>query len=82
MRQGLRRDGQDLAANAGVAEVAGAIAGSSITKTHQIACASLIIGRNVPGSTNHSLWLILIPETLARFFTENAEVNLILLTSN
>src|SRR5262245_59425904 len=37
MRHGLRRDGQDLAVNAGVAEVAGAIAGSSITRTQQIA---------------------------------------------
>src|SRR5262249_30470039 len=49
MRHDLRRDGQDLAAIAGVAEVAGAIAGSSITRTQQNCRLSLIVARNVAG---------------------------------
>src|SRR5215472_8777725 len=57
MRHGLRRDGQDSAVIAGVAEVAGAIAGSSITRTQQNCRLSLIVARNVAGSTNHSFLL-------------------------
>jgi hypothetical protein len=61
MRHDPRRDDQGLAANAVEAEVVGAIAGSSILRRIKLHARSLIIVRNVPASTNHSLWLILIP---------------------
>src|SRR5215475_11133505 len=74
-RHDPRRDGQGLAAIAGEAQVAGAIAGSSITKTHQIACpfsdnCSECSGFNKP-------LLMVDPDTrnTCAFFTENAEVN-------